>query len=137
MTTDGTVLSLGTDDMLALGEKTYKLEPSPAQSQSVFTMPDGRSFTAAPTGGRVVTADGEVVAMGTDERLGIGGTSGKTYSLGVGKGAGASESMGVGGAVTSGFGGGVFEGGAGRGRGRGLGMGIWVGVAVAVGGFFL
>ncbi len=104
MTTDGTVVSLGTDDMLALGSKTYELEP--ASAKSVFTMPDETSFTA-------VTTEGEVVALGTDGRLRVGGM---TYSLGVG----ASESMGVGG--------GVFEGGAGRGRG----MGIWVGVAVAV-----
>ena len=140
--TDGTVVSLGTDSLLHLGSKTYSLVAAPPRS--VFTLDNGETFTAAATGfeiagtevspgGRGVLEGGVTVALGTGGVLEVGSL---TVTL-----VGGTSTRGLGGAIVSGLNGGgggsggVFEGGAARWRGRergGWGAG-WLGVVVGVG----
>lgn len=163
---DGTTISLRTHAVLDFGGKTYDLASPVSTSASttplstttaaesakeVFTLQDGITFTAAPTGFEVMGMDvlpgsSGVVEGGVTVSLGLGGVvvvGGRTVTLGAGGGTSATG-LGVGGAVANGFGrggGGVFEGGAGRvagGRGGGrVGMlvvvvGMWVAVAVGL-----
>ena len=133
-TTDGTVISLGTNSVLAIGSTTYDLGP-----QSVFTV-DGQTFTAQPTGFMIgsqtvlpgstgVDEGGETVSLGANGVLQIGS---KTVTL--------ASSTGLGGAIVFGLGGGsgsgsgvVFEGAAWRTGVWGLGMVVGVvGTTVAV-----
>lgn len=128
-TTDGTVISLGTNSVLSMGSTTYNLGP-----QSVFTV-DGQTFTAQPTGFAIagtsvlpgasgVDEGGETVSLGTNGVLQIGSA---TVTL--------APSNGLGGAIVSGLGGGtgvIFEGGAWRVDVWGAGLGLVVGMGVAV-----
>ncbi|CAD6574518.1 MAG: hypothetical protein ASARMPREDX12_006808 [Alectoria sarmentosa] len=131
-TTDGTVISLGTNAVLAIGSTTYDLGP-----QSVFTV-DGQTFMAQPTGFMIgsqtvlpgstgVDEGGETVSLGANGVLQLGS---KTVTL--------ASSTGLGGAIVFGLDGGsgsgsgvVFEGAAWR---TGVcGLGILVGVLGTIG----
>lgn len=151
-TTDGTVVSLGTDAILSIGSTTYHLGP-----KSVFTVGgDGQVFTALPAGfvvdgktvlpgGTGVVEGGERVSLGTDGVLLVGSVTvtlagGTTAAVGGGSvatGLGGATGSGLGGAIGSGLNGGgigkAYEGGGSRVMGEGwggAGLGFVVGVGV-------